>query len=313
MTKTHKNFILLFILIIAILLFFLKKYNDILEQDQIDILVSKNVEIINNEIFNQKQHALSLAILFSKNQNIITLLKNNQRKKLKKELNNLLQIISNYANIKNIQIQVHTKDLKVFVRNWEDKDTGLNLKSFRKGLVKVKQTKQPYVSNELGKRLNIKAISPVFDEKKKYIGSIEVIMDYSELQKRLQLVGIESLALLDAKFLNIAKYHKNNKKLHQYVVITSKYDQKIYDLLRHNPDTLSFNKFYYTMDDKLITAVPIGDVHGSTPGYIVAVFDKQKQDFNYLPRYEYLGEIMTNIDHPAPSNNVHHDKKILIK
>ena len=165
MNKTYKKFILSFIIIFITLLYFLYKYNNKVEQNQVDILVSNRVEIVQNELINQKNHALSLAILFSKNQNIISFLEKNKPKELKKELLSSLENIKNYTNINNIQIQVHTKDLKVFVRSWEDKDTGLSLESFRKGLIKVKETKEPFVSNELGKRFNIKAISPIFNQK----------------------------------------------------------------------------------------------------------------------------------------------------
>ena len=115
MNKTYKKFILSFIIIFITLLYFLYKYNNKVEQNQVDILVSNRVEIVQNELINQKNHALSLAILFSKNQNIISFLENNKPKELKKELLTSLENIKNYTNINNIQIQVHTKDLKVFV------------------------------------------------------------------------------------------------------------------------------------------------------------------------------------------------------
>jgi hypothetical protein len=312
MFKTYKNFILLFIIIISILLFFLKKYNDILAQDQIDILVSKNVEIITNEISNQKRHALSLAILLAQNHDIITLLQNNKRKELQKELNTILKTISSYTDIKNIQIQVHTKELKVFVRNWEDKDTGLELESFRKGLVKVKQTKQPYVSNELGKRLNIKAIAPIFDQNKNYIGSIEVITNYQELQKRLELIDIKIMPLLNKKFLNIAKYHQNNKELHQYILIAKEYDQKLYDILNNNPTLLSTKTFYHQFGDNIITMIPLGNFNNESAGYIVAFFNVEDQNFNYLPQYEYSGDISTDFEHKAPQENLP-KRNIIIK
>lgn len=138
-----------------------------------------------------------MAILFSKNQNIINNLEQNNPKELKKELLVLLDNIKKYTNQTNIQVQIHTKDLKVFVRSWEDKDIGLNLENFRKGLVKVKNTQEPFVSNELGKRFNIKAISPVFNKNEEYIGTIEVIMDYSDLKNRLKYLGIEIIPLLE--------------------------------------------------------------------------------------------------------------------
>lgn len=290
MTKTHKSFIILFIVTILVLLFFLKKYNDILKQDQLDLRVSKNIELINSEMSYQKKHALSLAILFSKDQNIINSLKTNNRNLLKKELNYLLNTLSNYSKLTNIQIQVHTKELKVFARSWEDKDIGLNLSSFRHGLVKVQQTQQPYVSNELGKRLNIKAISPIFDNGN-YIGSIEVITDYTLLQKRLSLMGIELLPLLNTKFLNIATYHKDNQKLFDFILIDKNYNKQLYDTVHHNKEVFSFQKLYYDIDNSIITLIPIGNLNGEDLGYIVASFKKENQRFNYIPRYEYIEQI----------------------
>ena len=231
MNKTYKNFILLFIIVIITLLYFLNKYNNIIHQNQIDILVSNKVEIVQNELTNQKNQALSLAILFSKNQNIINNLEQNRAKELKDELLKLINNIKTYTNQNSIQVQIHTKDLKVFVRSWEDKDSGLNLESFRKGLVKVKETKEPYVSNELGKRFNIKAISPIFNNNDEYIGTIEVIMDYSDLKNRLKYLGIEIIPLLEKKYLDIAQSYKESLTLGDFVVIQQQYDKKLYDFL----------------------------------------------------------------------------------
>lgn len=311
MNKTYRNFILLFIVVVAILLFFLNKYNNIVEQNQIDILVSNKIEIVQNELSNQKNQALSLAILFSQNQNIVNFLEINKPKELKIELLKLLTNIKNYTNVNNIQVQVHTSELKVFVRSWEDKDSGLSLESFRKGLVKVKETKEPFVSNELGKRFNIKAISPLFNEKKEYIGTIEVIMDYSDLRNRLKYMGIEVLPLLEKKYLEIAKYHKDNQILYDYIVIQNNYDEKLYDLLLQNKKYLSNDKFYYENKNKIITQIKLAEVDFDSVGMLVIAFDKTKQKFNYLPSYEYLGEINGGTN--SINSNIRNKKEIIIK
>lgn len=291
MNKTYKNFILLFIIVIITLLYFLNKYNNIIHQNQIDILVSNKVEIVQNELTNQKNQALSLAILFSKNQNIINNLEQNRAKELKDELLKLINNIKTYTNQNSIQVQIHTKDLKVFVRSWEDKDSGLNLESFRKGLVKVKETKEPYVSNELGKRFNIKAISPIFNNNDEYIGTIEVIMDYSDLKNRLKYLGIEIIPLLEKKYLDIAQSYKESLTLGDFVVIQQQYDKKLYDFLSTHKEYLSNEKFYYENKNRIITQIPLGNIDEQNVGVMVICFDKNEQNFNYLPKYEYLGEI----------------------
>jgi hypothetical protein len=293
MNKTYKNFIFLFIIILITLLYFLNKYNNIIHQNQIDILVSNKIEIVQNELTHQKNQALSLAILFSKNQNIINNLEQNRPKELKVELLKLLENIKTYTKQNNIQVQIHTEDLKVFIRSWEDKDSGLNLESFRKGLVKVKQTKEPFVSNELGKRFNIKAISPIFNEKEQYIGTIEVIMDYSDLKNRLKYMGIEIIPLLDKKYLQIAQYYEDNVFLENYIVIQEDYDKKLYDFLQEHKEYLSNKKFYYENRNKIITQIPLGNIDNQNVALMMIYFDKNEENFKYLPKYEYSGEINT--------------------
>ncbi|MEZ4694561.1 MAG: cache domain-containing protein [Aliarcobacter sp.] len=311
MNKTYKKFILLFVIVIIILLYFLFKYNKIIHQNQIDILVSNKVEIVQNELANQKNQALSLAILFSKNQNIINNLEQNNPKELKKELLVLLDNIKKYTNQTNIQVQIHTKDLKVFVRSWEDKDIGLNLENFRKGLVKVKNTQEPFVSNELGKRFNIKAISPVFNKNEEYIGTIEVIMDYSDLKNRLKYLGIEIIPLLEKKYLKIAQNYKDNPLLDDYIVIQEEYDKKFYDFLLENKSYLTTNKFYYENKNRIITQIPLGSFDEESIAIMMICFDKNEQNFKYLPKYEYLGEINTKSN--LKNNEEKEKREIIIK
>lgn len=298
MIKTYKKFLIFFLLIICTLLFFLQKYNTIIEHNKRDILVANTIDHITNEISYEKKHALSLAILFSKNQHIIDALKNNKKTHLQRELDTILATISKHTQQTNIQIQVHTKDLKVFFRSWEDKDSGLSLENFRQGLVKVKQTQQPFVSNELGKRFNIKAISPIFDEKK-YIGSLEVIIDYSSLKQRLQTAKIEVLPILHKKFLDTAKELQNNPTLYDYSIVEKEYNQKLYTLLAKNREFLSQEEFYHMSDDTIITMIPLGNIDEHAVGYLVASFQNVTEAFHYLPNYQYKGSIESTI----PFNN----------
>ncbi|MCT7646497.1 cache domain-containing protein [Aliarcobacter butzleri] len=311
MNKTYKNFIFLFVVVISTLLYFLNKYNNIIEQNEIDIFVSNQVELVQQELTNQKNQTLSLAILFSKNQNIIDNLEQDKPKELKKEILKLLEIIKTYSNQNNLQVQIHTKDLKVFVRSWEDKDSGLSLESFRKGLVKVKETKEPYVSNELGKRFNIKAIAPIFNKSGEYIGTIEVIMDYSDLKNRLKYMGIDIIALLEKEYLQIAKSHQNSAFLYDYVVIEDEYDKSFFDFLLSNKEYLSNKKFYYENKNKIITQIPLGDVDKQSIGLLMIRFDKDKQKFSYLPRYEYKGDI--NIKSDIKNKEEIEKKEIIIR
>ncbi|WP_228254203.1 cache domain-containing protein [Aliarcobacter trophiarum] len=274
----------------ATLLYFLFKYNNILNQKTLDIFVQNQVQIVQNELENQKNQALSLALMFSKNQDIINNLENNNNVELKKELLKLLNIIKTYTK-NSIDIQIHTKDLEVFTRSWEDIDFGLKLESFREGLVKVKNSNEPYVSSELGKRFNIKAIAPIYNNKNLFVGSIEVIVDFNPLINRLKGLGIDSMILLEKDYLNIATYHVDNTKLENYVILQSSFSKSLLDTLIKNPDYLKKNSFYYETNEKVFTQIPLGEFGNKSVGILIISFDKNLNSFRYLPKYDYFGDI----------------------
>lgn len=308
--KTYKKFFITSLLLLAILLYFLYKYNNILDQKHKDIFVSNQIQIVEDELENQKNQALSLALMFSQNQDIILNLKNKNNIELKKELLKILSIIENYTK-QNIDIQIHTKDLEVFTRTWEDKDFGLKLDSFREGLVKVRNTQEPFVSSELGKRFNIKAIAPIYDDDYSYIGSVEVIVDFSSLANRLKNLGIESIFLLEKEYLNIAKYYENALSLGDFVVIQNNFSKTLYEIILKNKASLMQEKLYYEFKDKIITKIPLGEFANKSVGILVMCFDKNNKSFTYLPKYDYFGDI--NIE--KTNNNLRNieKKEIIIK
>ena len=221
--------------------------------------------------------------------------------------------IENYTNENNIQLQVHTKDLKVFVRSWEDKDIGTSLESFRKGLLKVKETKEPFVSLELGKRYNIKAISPIFDENDEYIGTIEVVSDFKDLTRRLKFIGLDVLLLLEKRYLDIASYQKNNQFLYDYVIVQNEFDKKLYDNLLENEKYLTTEKLYYRENNRIITQIPLTNIAFTNFGILIVSFEKDEHDFNYLPQYEYQGKIMNNKTTNSSNKQEQMKKEIIIK
>lgn len=308
--KSYKKSFILFSIFIVILLYFLYKYNNILNQKTLDILVLNQVQIAKNELENQKNQALSLALMFSKNQDIIDNLSKKDNVELKKEILKLIQIIKTYTT-HNIDIQIHTKDLEVFTRSWEDKDFGLKLESFRKGLVIVKNSKEPYVSSELGRRFNIKAIAPILDKDDNFLGSVEVIVDFSYLVERLKAFGISSLILLENRYLDIAINHQNNRKIGDFTIIQDSFNMQLVDLLSKNLPYLEDDKFYYEFKDKIVTKIPLNSYENESIGVLVICFDKNIKNFAYLPKYEYLGDI--SIKQDRKNFNKIDKKEIIIK
>ncbi|WP_225351857.1 cache domain-containing protein [Arcobacter porcinus] len=269
--------------------------------------MSNQIQIIENELENQKNQALSLALMFSRNQEIVKNLENKNNIELKKELLKILDIIKTYTK-HDIDVQIHTKNLEVFTRSWEDKDFGENLSSFREGLVKVKTNQKPFVSSELGKRFNIKAIAPIYNKNMEFIGSIEIIVDFKDLVYRLKSLGISSAILLEDDFLEIAKLYKNNKRIDNFVVLHNSIDEL-------NDKTLltliNSDKFFIENSSKIYSKISLGSFENKSAGILVLSFDKYIKNFVYLPNYNYHGEIKDSNHTGDIQNSL--EKRIIIK
>ncbi|WP_458700753.1 cache domain-containing protein [Sulfurospirillum sp. 1307] len=287
MKKIYFLAIVAFSTILLILFVFYNRYRGVFEDEKVDAYISKNIDILNDNLNFEKQYALSLSLFISKNQTIKKALHVNNQKMALAEIDKFLKDIKNSTGIDNIDIQVHTKDLRAFARNWDKSDyLGLELSGFRKGLVEVKKTKKSLVSIELGKRLNIKAISPILDEKQNFIGSIEIIMDFKNVEKRLKKFNLKMLPLLDKKFINIAVYLKNNQKIDRYFITEKEYSKELYQKLKNNMYIFKKDKFYYEIDGKIVVFVPMLSVGIQDVGFIVLCMDAKQNEAYTYPRVD---------------------------
>lgn len=116
-----------------------------------------------------------MALMLSQNESIRQSYLSDDRALAFQTIHTEMAKIKHILNIEQLDIQLHTKEAKAWVRSWDFESYGENLEPFRKGLASLRQNKLPFVSIELGKRLNIKALCPIFD-KEVYIGSLEVIL-----------------------------------------------------------------------------------------------------------------------------------------
>jgi len=281
MKKIYFLAVIAFTTILLILFVFYNRYRAYYEDEKIDFYISKNIDILNDNINFEKQYALSLSLFISQNQTIKKALHVNNQNLALQEIDKFLKEIKHSTGIDNIDIQVHTKNLEAFARNWDKSDyRGLKLSGFRKGLVEVKKSKKSLVSIELGKRINIKAISAILDENEEFMGSIEIIMNFKNIGKRLQKFDLEMLPLLDEKFIDIAVYLKDNQKIDRYYITENEYSKKLYKKLKTHEYVFNQNQFYYEIDDKIIVFVPMLSVGIQDVGFIALCMDAKHNKIN---------------------------------
>ncbi len=183
----------------------------------------------------------------------------------------LLASYTKNTDYKNIKIHLHTADVKSFMRVWKPQKNGDDLSSFRHTINYVAKTHKALSAIELGKAgPTFRGLSPLFDENKNYVGSIEFMMGFGSNIKQVKKdTGGEVLVLVDKKYLSIAKKLKTNPRVANYVVAqnSSTINQGfLKDLQQKN--MLQFDD-YKISEGYLITKIPLKDYQGTTLGYVV--------------------------------------------
>lgn len=197
----------------------LHQMNYAVHQESLEKQVESALWYAQDAIESRKRTALSISLILSRSPSIINTYRNGNRDDLFDEVHNYLESMAGFNDLGEIDVQFHTQNLEAWVRSWDKGSYGMPLGEFRKGLVHVKETLTPHVSIELGKRLNIKAISPILIDNK-FHGSVEVIVDFEGISSSLIGRGIEFMVLLDREHLNVAEWERAKNRVGDYTLIS---------------------------------------------------------------------------------------------
>jgi len=226
------------------------------------------LQLAKNLLEEDERHALSLSLLLSQDRSFLQAYYHGDRKKAFDILSRKINSINQFQGY-NYDVQVHDANLHTYLRSWDFSITNVPLASFREGLVAVKKSKKPLVSIEVGKRLNIKAISPIL-KNGEFQGSIEVIESFEHLRKKLEEQGAALFVLLDKKYLKIATTLKNHPSLSdRFVLVNTHYDANALNSLK-NEDLTKLQAYGYFMQDKFSFGYfQIKNFKNEALGYIV--------------------------------------------
>ena len=225
-----------------------------------------------NLLEDEQQHALSLSLLLSQDKPLLEAFYQDDRKKAFEIINQKTKSLQKMQGYR-FEVQLHNKNLYTYLRSWNYAVKDVPLASFRKGLVLVKQHKTPLVSIEVGKRLNIKAISPIM-KNGNFEGSIEVIENFEHLRKTLADHGYALLILLDKKYLDIATTLRQHPIVFdQFVLVNDSYDKHSFHSLK-NSDLKKLKKSgYFTQDTYAFAYFAIKNYENKNLGYFFVVLE----------------------------------------
>ena len=262
----------LFFAAIVVLAFLIYRANHNLYIEDAKNSVESVLGLTQELITHEKQLSLSIALMLSQNETIKQSYLQNDRALAYTTIHAEMQKIKQILNIEHLDIQLHTNNAHAWVRSWDFESYGEDLKPFRKGLATLRQTKLPFVSIELGKRLNIKALCPIFD-KEDFIGSLEVIMGFDEIAAKLKEKKIDFFVLMDKELLEIGEWMKELEQINDFVIVSNSCGKECHDILNTLLNTKTLESGFARMDRLLFGFTPLFDIEAKRIGYIGIWFD----------------------------------------
>ena len=239
-----------------------------------------------NMLEEEQQRALSLSLLLSQDRELLRAYAADDRKRVFDIITAKIERLARLQGYR-FDVQVHDRQLRTYLRSWDFSIRGEPLASFREGLVLVRQQKRPLVSIEVGKRLNIKAISPIL-KNETFEGSIEVIEGFEHLRKRLEEQGYRLYIVLDRKYLPIAITLAHAPRVgDRYVLVGSVEDPESFDALKGAPLTGLGSFGYFTRGGHLFGYFDLRNYHNDHLGYLL-ITSADRVTFSKRSRHETL-------------------------
>ncbi len=203
---------------------------------------------IKNQLDAKLDVAITNAINIASNYFVIDSLLRNDREIAVEGLSALSKVYKEKTDFKNVQIHIHTKDIKSFVRAWMPNKFGDDLSSFRHTIKKVKESKDPLSAIEMGVAgMTLRGVAPVISNDE-YIGSVEFIQSFSSIVKNAKEDLQSSVIFLaDQKNLNLSANAKD-AILAKTTALSQKKedtDMRLFDEIK-NLDLLSKSEVFLT-------------------------------------------------------------------
>lgn len=165
---------------------------------------------------------------------------------------------------KDIWIQLIDANGVSFARSWTDKH-GDSLAEVRQDVASILKQPRRISAFSVGKfALTFKSIEPLFDEKGKFIGMIDVISQVNSIDNALlQSKGTRSVVLVDKRYLSQLTNAYTQKFIGDYYVANMGARQEDMNLVHEvGVNALISAKSYSIANNTLIVPRPILDIHG---------------------------------------------------
>ncbi len=272
MTISKKVLIPSVILVVLVALFSIVYYNIEATQAKNDIYKADAKLYANTftgHYISKKNVGQTTAIMFSSNKYVMNGLRDNDREYTLKGVQKIMKEFTTYTKFKHVKVHIHDANVHSFLRVWKPTKNGDDLSSFRKTIVKVKETHQPLVAIELGRAgMVLRGIAPVMEDGK-YLGSVEFMQGFNSVVKRMKKEHQKLIIVLKDSYLRIATLLKKSKQIPGYALAT---DPAITDMdMFESLKSVDLTKTGIPLENEkyLLTTVALKDFSGNVVGYAV--------------------------------------------
>ncbi|MDF1876382.1 hypothetical protein JHD47_00945 [Sulfurimonas sp. SAG-AH-194-L11] len=273
-------FISLALLLYGVITFIYANYA--LKEEQKKSYVKLSHEL-KNELNNEKRFAKDMGIInaisIAENKDIKRALLDNNRDLAIKTLQKIEKDFADKTSVKHMKVHIHTKDTRAFVRSWKLGKFGDDLSGFRKAIVEVRITQEPFFGFEVGRMgLTLRSIVPILEDKR-FIGSLEFIQNFDKIVRTFKRKEYSYLLLIDNSLLDIATYLKNAPKVGPYVLSSRIFDKEFLSASQKIDFQALHKDGYYISEQYFYTYEDIKDTKNFTAGiHLLAMPAKRLQE-----------------------------------
>jgi len=237
--------------------------------------IKKYEHFFEDEYKVKKDFGLTNAIMLSGNEYVTSLVLDGDREYAEKGLKALVEVFKRDTSLKSVKIHVHDENLHSLLRVWKPKKFGDDLSSFRKTIVKVKETKKPLVAIELGRAgLVLRGVAPII-EQKKYLGSVEFMQGFNSIVKDGREIKLDVVILLKNKYLKVATLLKKSKSTGNYSLAIRESGANMQFFRELNGTDISKTNSMLKTKNYLFTSLAMRDFNGNVVAYALVGQNKK--------------------------------------
>ncbi|MCT7910198.1 PAS domain S-box protein [Arcobacter lacus] len=261
------------------------------------IYLNKSVEIkefFKEEVEKKKKRTFALTYLISQDKRIITALesKNNSSITSYKEI---IEEMGSHNEFKNLWLQVIDKNGHSFYRSWTN-DVGEDVTPIRidvESMIKNPRTMEEISAGRID--ISFKTMIPLYDNKKEFVGMVELISKFNSIAEILKEKNIEPIMIVNKDYSKNIIQPFSNLFIDEYYVANVNASKNLMEMIKKEGIQKFLDlKGYMIFNKYLITTYEIKDINSDDMGFFIFLFSEKNINKSVISEFKtaYLSKVI---------------------